>query len=376
MTDRPTHAPHAHPTKRNAQSSTFDASAKPPFTLADIRRAIPEKYWEKRWLPSLMFAVRDYLVVGALAAGALAVNQWYTWPLYWFAQGTMMWALFVVGHDCGHQSFSKYEWLNNLVGHITHTSILVPYHPWRISHRTHHSNHGHVENDESWYPMKRSQYEASTPVTRAGRLSLPWALFAYPFYLISRSPGKKGSHYDPNCDLYKTDRERRQVMESNAWLLAWGGVLAALTAKFGIGLMLKAYFIPYVFFVVWLDAVTYLHHHGPEEEDPRVPWYRGAEWDYMRGGLSTIDRDYGIFNHVHHDIGTHVVHHLFPQMPHYNLIEATEACKHVMGDYYREPKKVKNVLGLPLHLLPCLVRSFREDKFVEDEGDVLYYKSA
>jgi hypothetical protein len=46
------------------------------------------------------------------------------------------------------------------------------------------------------------------------------------------------------------------------------------------------------------------------------------EWNYMRGGLSTIDRDYGWFNNIHHDIGTHVVHHLFPQIPHYNLIEA------------------------------------------------------
>lgn len=24
------------------------------------------------------------------------------WPLYWVAQGTMFWALFVLGHDCGH----------------------------------------------------------------------------------------------------------------------------------------------------------------------------------------------------------------------------------------------------------------------------------
>ena len=44
----------------------------------------------------------------------------------------------------------------------------------------------------------------------------------------------------------------------------------------------------------------------------------------MRGGLSTIDRDYGMFNKIHHDIGTHVVHHLFPQIPHYHLTEATE----------------------------------------------------
>jgi hypothetical protein len=37
---------------------------------------------------------------------------------------------------------------------------------------------------------------------------------------------------------------------------------------------------------------------------------RGEEWSYLRGGLTTLDRDYGIFNKIHHDIGTHVVHHL------------------------------------------------------------------
>ena len=66
-----------------------------------------------------------------------------------------------------------------------------------------------------------------------------------------------------------------------------------------------------------------------------MPWYRGKEWNYLRGGLTTIDRDYGMFNKIHHDIGTHVVHHLFPQIPHYNLEEATEALKPMLGPYYR-----------------------------------------
>jgi omega-3 fatty acid desaturase (delta-15 desaturase) len=48
----------------------------------------------------------------------------------------------------------------------------------------------------------------------------------------------------------------------------------------------------------------------------------GQEWSYLRGGLTTLDRDYGLINNIHHDIGTHVVHHLLPQIPHYNLIEA------------------------------------------------------
>ena len=39
------------------------------------------------------------------------------------------------------------------------------------------------------------------------------------------------------------------------------------------------------------------------------------EWSYLRGGLSTLDRDYGIFNNIHHDIGTHVVRCLSCAVP-------------------------------------------------------------
>jgi fatty acid desaturase len=66
----------------------------------------------------------------------------------------------------------------------------------------------------------------------------------------------------------------------------------------------------YWVFVMWLDMVTYLHHHGPEDAAMKMPWYRGEEWSYLRGGLTTLDRDYGIFNKIHHNIETHVVHHL------------------------------------------------------------------
>lgn len=49
----------------------------------------------------------------------------------------------------------------------------------------------------------------------------------------------------------------------------------------------------------------------------------------------------------------------------------TSAAKKVMGMYYREPIKSGPV---PYHLLQNLVRSVKEDHFVSDSGDIVYYQ--
>ncbi|OVA02710.1 Fatty acid desaturase [Macleaya cordata] len=346
----------------------FDPSAPPPFGLADIRAAIPKHCWVKDPWRSMSYVVRDVVVVFGMAAAAAHLNNWVVWPLYWAAQGTMFWALFVLGHDCGHGSFSSNHKLNSVVGHLLHSSILVPYHGWRISHRTHHQNHGHVENDESWHPLPEKIYRSLDGITRKLRFTVPFPLLVYPFYLWSRSPGKSGSHYNPKSDLF-VPNERKDVITSTVCWTAMVALLVGLSCTIGPIQMLKLYGIPYWIFVIWLDFVTYLHHHGHED---KLPWYRGKEWSYLRGGLTTIDRDYGLINNIHHDIGTHVIHHLFPQIPHYHLIEATEAAKPVLGKYYREPKRSG---PLPFHLIGSLVRSLRQDHYVSDTGDILYYQT-
>ncbi|KAF6147024.1 hypothetical protein GIB67_036743 [Kingdonia uniflora] len=346
----------------------FDPGAPPPFRVGEIRAVIPKHCWIKNPLRSLSYVLRDLLAILVLGYGAYYLNNWAVWPLYWAVQGTMFWALFVLGHDCGHGSFSDSLTLNSVVGHFLHSAILVPYHGWRISHRTHHQNHGHVENDESWHPISEKLYKNMDESSRKLRFSVPFPMLAYPVYLWYRSPGKKGSHFHPDSDLF-TPAERVDVITST---LCWTAMLVLLViSSFVVGPInvIKFYGVPYWIFVMWLDFVTYLHHHGHEE---KLPWYRGDEWNYLRGGLTTVDHDYGWVNNVHHDIGTHVVHHLFPQIPHYHLREATKAAKPVLGKYYREPKKSG---PLPFHLLGNLVRSLRRDHYVSDTGDVVYYQT-
>ena len=52
-------------------------------------------------------------------------------------------------------------------------------------------------------------------------------------------------------------------------------VLAACTFAFGPLKMFNLYFMPYWINVIWLDVVTYLHHHGSEDPEEELPWYRG-----------------------------------------------------------------------------------------------------
>ncbi|XBH55406.1 fatty acid desaturase DES3 [Aegilops tauschii subsp. strangulata] len=345
----------------------FDAAKPPPFRIGDVRAAVPAHCWRKSPLRSLSYVARDVAVVAALAGAAWWLNSWAVWPLYWAAQGTMFWALFVLGHDCGHGSFSDSGTLNSVVGHLLHTFILVPYNGWRISHRTHHQNHGHIDKDESWHPITENLYKEMEPSTKKLRFSLPYPLLAFPVYLWYRSPGKNGSHFNPSSDLF-SPKERLDVIVSTTCWFTMIALLIAMACVFGLVPVLKLYGVPYAVFVMWLDLVTYLHHHGHQD----LPWYRGEEWSYLRGGLTTVDRDYGWINNIHHDIGTHVIHHLFPQIPHYHLVEATKAARPVLGRYYREPEKSG---PLPLHLFHVLLRSLRVDHFVSDVGDVVFYQT-
>jgi omega-3 fatty acid desaturase (delta-15 desaturase) len=340
----------------NEESSKIQA--KLPFTLGELKAAIPTSCFEPSIWKSLSYFFLDVGIVALLYAVAYKLNSWLFFPVFWVMQGTMFWALFVVGHDCGHQSFSRKKWLNNLIGHLSHTPILVPYHGWRISHRTHHNNTANIDTDESWYPVTETRYRQMQWSEKLIRFYL--LLFAYPLYLFKRSPGKQGSHFLPSSNLFKPSEKWDVITSTTLWTLMVA-FLGWLTYQYGLMFLLKYYLGPYVVFVVWLDLVTFLHHTEPD-----IPWYRGEDWYFLRGALSTIDRDYGFINSIHHNIGTHVAHHLFLTIPHYHLLAATEAIKPMLGDYYRKSQEP---------IFKSFWRSYVSCHFAPDKGGVVYYQS-
>lgn len=250
--------------------------------------------------------------------------------MFWNVAGFLMWCVFIIGHDCGHGTFSDYEWLNDVVGHITHGSILVPFYPWQLSHRRHHMYHNHIDKDYShpWYTPDKLQREDEG----LARLmdTNPFVRFFFPFFgwMIYLYGLPDGSHFVP----FPSQRMWKDtpVSEYYKCLTSALVVLAFLSLGFylhdqNLNAMLYYYIAPWVVMGWWLVTVTYLQHHN---HDTLV--YDDHDWKFVNAAFETIDRKFGFGLDVlhHHITDGHVVHHLFfTKIPHYNLPKATAALR-------------------------------------------------
>lgn len=171
----------------------------------------------------VMVATFGYLAT-FISGGALpAWAGWLLWPLYWFVQGTQMTGVWVLAHECGHQSFSESKTINDLVGLVCHSALLVPYHSWRITHARHHGNTGSCANDEVFCPKVRTENGKSPTaeediaelVHEAPLVQMFWIVFMLtlgwmPGYLFfnatgpSKYSGFAKSHFNPWAKVRRT----------------------------------------------------------------------------------------------------------------------------------------------------------------------------
>lgn len=340
-------------------------------TLAAMKAHIPAHCFRSSLPRSIYYVIRDFVFISALYYGAYLTHgtqlHYAYLPFFWFFTGFFMWAVFVLGHDCGHGSFSKYKSVNSFFGHILHSMILVPFHSWRISHRKHHKNTGNYEKDEIFYPIPEWEYAGIQMFPRAVYKYLNFlGVFGYAIYLVKGygNAMKNGSHFSPYSELFTKD-ERPMIITSVSCWSAMASLLAACAYRFGMVNVITYYFVPLSIYCTWLLVVTFLHH-----TEPGTKWYNTKNWSYVRGNLESIDRVYGLFEHFHHYIGYHVVHHAFPAIPHYHLKEATEAIKPFLGELHKVEKQN------PLLQLPESLSSWKACHVIPDSTDMFVLPKA
>lgn len=366
----------------------------PDFTIKQLRDAIPAHCFVRSPAWGLFYVGRDLLMLATIFTlfhnflTPEYVPNYYLrfalWGVYTFMQGAVGTGLWVMAHECGHQSFSPSKTLNDTVGFFCHSALLVPYFSWKISHGKHHKATGHMERDQVFVPSTRERYAAKlehfvhelaelgeeTPIVTFLTL-LGQQLVGWPLYLMNNTSGHnvhekqiegkgKGkrngwgggvNHFQPSSPVYEK-KDEHLVVWSDFGLATMGAILFVLGQTYGWKNMLVWYWIPYLWVNHWLGkrlsppahlfdliistvAITYLQH-----TDPTLPHYKPEAWSFTRGAAATIDRHIPFLSDtvMHGITDTHVLHHYISTIPFYHGEEATAAIKPVMGKHYRESK--------------------------------------
>jgi hypothetical protein len=142
----------------------------PPYEyeakLNAIKAAIPKHCFEHSYLTSFRYLFVDLAVSAALfyavsflehmslhpAASFLLYCTYFSsavllryfyhagltsrcrYAAYWLCQGCILTGVWVIAHECGHGGFSPNAFVNDVVGSICHSFLLVPYWSWKFSH--------------------------------------------------------------------------------------------------------------------------------------------------------------------------------------------------------------------------------------------------
>ncbi|KAI5785221.1 fatty acid desaturase-domain-containing protein [Pyronema domesticum] len=383
----------------------------PNFTIKEIRDCIPRHCWERSAVRSLGYVARDLILIASnfyafqfhiipYLSDANGFNYLYrgaAWAVYTLFQGFFGTGIWVLAHECGHQAFSESRTLNSIVGWVLHSSLLVPFFSWQLSHAKHHKSTGNIEKDMAYVPKTRQEYARrktgslandiselteETPLATVVHLVIIQQLFGWFLYLFANATGhdyhsrqKEGrgrkadgtirqngffdgvNHFNPASPLYEK-KDAHLILISDIGICITAFALYLASKQWGAMNVFIWYGIPYLWVNHWIVAITFLQH-----TDPSLPHYHSEAWNYCRGAAATIDREFGfVGRHLMHGIiETHVLHHFFPLIPFYNADEATEAIKKVMGVHYRSDTK-----GGPVGFITALWKSSRWCQWVEE----------
>ncbi len=274
-----------------------------------------------RSLLQIANTIVPYLALLAGMYWALSVSYWLVLILAFPAAGLLV-RIFIIQHDCGHNSFFQSRHANRMIGRLCSLMTLAPFAHWRRQHAMHHANWNNLDRRESGADIYSScltlaEYRTLSPRARLRYRMLQnpaLSLLLFPpiiFIILYRIP------FDtPKAWV----AERRSVWLTNGVLSLMFGALTALVGARDLLLVQLPVTVLASIVGVWLFS---LQHRFPQ-----VQWLRTKEWSYLAASLrgSSYLRLPKVLQWLTGNIGFHHIHHLDPRIPNYRLEDCHMAC--------------------------------------------------
>jgi fatty acid desaturase len=255
-------------------------------------------------------AIRDFLTWVALIVlfGAGMIYFWGTWWSLPFIilYGISYSACHAIWHECGHGTAFKTSWMNEAAYQIASFMFMRLATPWRWSHFRHHSDTFIRGVDPEINPRPYSM--------RSFYLNI-FYLLAAPLLLLRMFRYALGKINDVEKSYIPEHEHHKAVWEARVWAAIYVAIITACILMQSIlPLMLVGLSTLYGFYFTVFLGIS--QHLGLYEN---VLDHRLNARTYLTNR---------IFRFFYWNMNYHIEHHMFPQVPYFNLPKLHEVVKH------------------------------------------------
>lgn len=220
--------------------------------------------------------------------------------------------IFIIQHDCGHQSFLKSRSWNIYIGYISSFFSTIPFKYWSWAHNVHHAHNGQMEF--------RGLGDIHFLTTEEYQKRSAWGKF---LYRIRRSPLVQ---FLITPFVYLTINQRFPffnqktrkkflwpLLTNNFLLLLIYGFLAFLLGWQKLIMIQAPILLIFGSIAFWFFYIQHQHEDNYKESKDK--------WDHLLASIrgSTYYKLPRLFQWLTGNIGFHHIHHLNSRIPNYHL---------------------------------------------------------
>jgi omega-6 fatty acid desaturase (delta-12 desaturase) len=219
--------------------------------------------------------------------------------------------IFIIQHDCGHQSFVKSKKARDTIGYVCSLFSSIPYAYWAKSHHFHHENNGMLEVRDigDIHTLTVKEFNQMSKFKRFW-----YRIYRSPIVMFVLGPVYYILIHNrlPLINLPDFKKVYPSLHINNLLII---GLFISLVFLIGYE-FLAIHFIILGFFsiiAIWFFYIQHQHEYGYKE------WK--DKWEYLIAAIrgSSYYKLPGWMNWFTGNIAIHHIHHLNPAIPNYNL---------------------------------------------------------
>ncbi|MEM1321050.1 MAG: fatty acid desaturase [Bacteroidota bacterium] len=269
---------------------------------------IPNK---RKAILQMISSFAPFLVLWVLMYLSLDYSYWLTLALG-ILNAFFLVRIFIIQHDCGHQSFLKSRKVNNAIGTICSFFSLIPYKYWARSHNFHHAHNGQFENRDigDITTLTVNEYRQLSTIGK-----LKYRLYRSPLVMFLIGPVYYLLIHNrlPLIQFKGWSKERAALIRNNFYLL-----VIYTTLGFLIGW--KAFLLVQAPIIVFFAVIAVWFFYVQHQHDPNYKQWK-ENWEYLLAAIrgSSYYKLPKVMHWLTGNIGYHHIHHLSSLIPNYNL---------------------------------------------------------